>query len=224
MSSYLLKITLRGTPNLVWRRFVVPSFTTLNRLHDVIQTVMGWKNVRSHAFYLRKQGYFPTAQQGNDGYPEEMFTLDDIVFRSGGKLKYVYDLEKDCWTHDIAVESTRYLNPAWPYPIYCLEGVRACPPETCGGSADFVELLHILGDPKQAGHAEMKKQYSSFRPDHFDLAKVNKVFKVSGPIPPTDLTLARFSLESQRRHSSDSMEKDLSLQRLGAIFKSKAAS
>ncbi|WP_084188148.1 IS1096 element passenger TnpR family protein [Sulfurivirga caldicuralii] len=39
---YQLKITLLWTDPAVWRRVVVPASLSLDRLHDVIQIVMGW--------------------------------------------------------------------------------------------------------------------------------------------------------------------------------------
>ncbi len=38
---YLLKIQLLDIEPAIWRRFVVPANITLDRLHDVIQIVMG---------------------------------------------------------------------------------------------------------------------------------------------------------------------------------------
>ena len=38
---YLLKIELLDIEPAIWRRFVVPANITLDRLHDVIQIIMG---------------------------------------------------------------------------------------------------------------------------------------------------------------------------------------
>jgi len=40
---YLLKIRLLDVEPEIWRRFVVPASITLDRLHDIIQIVMGCK-------------------------------------------------------------------------------------------------------------------------------------------------------------------------------------
>ena len=39
---YELKITLCGSNPAIWRRVQVPGGIKLNRLHDVLQVVMGW--------------------------------------------------------------------------------------------------------------------------------------------------------------------------------------
>ena len=41
---YQLKITLKDVSPPIWRSFVVPASITLDRLHDVIQIVMGWED------------------------------------------------------------------------------------------------------------------------------------------------------------------------------------
>ncbi|YAF98295.1 MAG: plasmid pRiA4b ORF-3 family protein [Nodularia sp. CChRGM 3473] len=52
----------------------------------------------------------------------------------------------DSWEHEILVEkglpSTLDIN----YPI-CITGKRACPPEDCGGSWGYAELLEIITSP-----------------------------------------------------------------------------
>ena len=218
MSSYLLKVTLRGTPQLIWRRFVVPSFTSLNRLHGIIQDVMGWENRHAHAFRFRKKIYVPgtamesgkkKAESGSDTLPDEMFALDDLICQAGAKIQYFYDTDKANWVHDVNVESIRYLNPDWPFPIYCLEGVRACPPESCGGIDGFCELLDAL---KKEDLGDMEKK--QFDPDRFSLEKINKLFKVDGPLPSCVSVTKKTAKASQ----------DDSLFRLGQTLKKRAES
>lgn len=54
---YQLKITLRGLRPLIWRRFEVPGEYTLDRLHRVIQRVMGWTDSHLHEFIVRGRHY-----------------------------------------------------------------------------------------------------------------------------------------------------------------------
>ena len=49
---YLLKIQLIDIKPAIWRRFVVPASITLDRLHDVIQIVMGWTDSHLHEFTI----------------------------------------------------------------------------------------------------------------------------------------------------------------------------
>jgi hypothetical protein len=54
---YLLRTRLLGITPEIWRRFVVPADITLDRLHDVIQIVMGWTDSHLHEFTIGKKRY-----------------------------------------------------------------------------------------------------------------------------------------------------------------------
>ncbi|GHT36527.1 hypothetical protein FACS189427_08310 [Planctomycetales bacterium] len=201
MTSYLLKITLQKTPNLIWRRFAVPSFITLNRLHEVIQSVMGWENKRQHYYSANKQRFVPSGQftaeqpaEGRistapagtlpDGLPENAFSLDDIVFRSGCHLKYIYGTAERQWIHLVNVENTRFGSGTCPYPIYCTEGIRACPPESVADAEEFAGIIAAIKNPGKAEYSEICRQYVGFEPDKFDVEAINKKFSV-----PSDFLL-----------------------------------
>jgi hypothetical protein len=47
---YQLKVTLRGVKPALWRRVLVPSRLTLERLHYALQIAMGWTNSHLHEF------------------------------------------------------------------------------------------------------------------------------------------------------------------------------
>lgn len=51
------KIQLLDIEPAIWRRFVVPASITLDRLHDVIQIVMGWTDSHLHEFTIGKKRY-----------------------------------------------------------------------------------------------------------------------------------------------------------------------
>ena len=177
-TSYLLKITLKHTPNTIWRRFVVPSVMPLDGLHDILQTVMGWDNCHFHAFTVGRQRYNPVEIEEDGDLFETDYTLADVAPKKGTKIHYEYDFG-DGWEHEIVVESTDYSNPDWPYPVYCIEGVRACPPENCGGVSGYVDFCEIMTDKKHPEHREIKEWYGrKYDPDYFDLAKVNKALGV----------------------------------------------
>ncbi|NUK18206.1 plasmid pRiA4b ORF-3 family protein, partial [Streptomyces lunaelactis] len=45
-----IKVTLADIRPPIWRRLQVPADLTLDRLHLVIQTAMGWENYHMHLF------------------------------------------------------------------------------------------------------------------------------------------------------------------------------
>ena len=64
---YLLKIRLLEIEPEIWRRFVVPADITLDRLHDVIQIVMGWTDSHLHEFTIGKKRYTEYPESKEDG-------------------------------------------------------------------------------------------------------------------------------------------------------------
>jgi len=175
-------------PRPVWRRFVVPANITLNELHYTIQTIMGWDNSHLHSFRVGQQEYVPDEVLEYDDYgaePEDEHTLDSVAPRKGAKIRYQYDFG-DSWDHEILVENTDYVDPDQPGPIYCVKGVRACPPEDCGGAGGYENFCEAIADPKHPEHKEFKSWYGGkFDPEHFDIDEVNKSLGVERSSTPT---------------------------------------
>jgi hypothetical protein len=61
---YQLKVTLRGIRPPIWRRVQVPGDYTLQKLHQVIQTVMGWYNGHLHEFRVGRVSYGEPDDEG----------------------------------------------------------------------------------------------------------------------------------------------------------------
>lgn len=54
----------------------------------------------------------------------------------------------------------------------CVDGLRACPPEDCGGTGGFEELLQILADPGHPEHRERREWMSrDYAPAVFDVSE-----------------------------------------------------
>ncbi len=83
---YLLKIRLLDIEPEIWRRFVVPGSITLDRLHDVIQIVMGWEDYHLHAFTIGKKRYTENPEFKDDGAHDGRFRLLIWSNRKGGHL------------------------------------------------------------------------------------------------------------------------------------------
>ena len=134
---YQLKVTLRGFRPPIWRRLLVGGNTTLSDLHCIIQIAMGWMNSHLHSFTIGGTTYSDSREGflGGFDFPkdedERRARLRNVASVPGSKLEYLYDMG-DSWEHQILVEKIRPPEPGEVYPI-CLKGVRACPPEDCGG-------------------------------------------------------------------------------------------
>ncbi len=176
MSTYLLEVSLLDAPQPIWRRFVVPGHIALDKLHLVIQTVMGWRNKHMHSFFIGQQQYLPKNAISEGTLREDHYCLNALAPDRGAKLHYLYDFS-DRWMHEIVIEDIDYPNPE--RPVYCLDGAGQCPPEECGGMNAFWKFCEAMRDKKHPLHEEQKAWHGRlFYPDRFDLAKVNAAFGI----------------------------------------------
>lgn len=178
MDNYVLKISLLDIEPEIWRRFTVPRDISLDRLHDVIQIVMGWQDYHLHRFEIQGESYTETPESPEEGHDGAEYVLGDLVKRKGTEFLYVYDFG-DNWEHRIVLEKTRHSVDRHDLPLKCLGGARACPPEDVGsvpGYFDFCESLN----PGHSEHEENMAWYAGFpwydgvfEPEKIDLDRIN---------------------------------------------------
>jgi hypothetical protein len=176
---FILRITLEEVEPLVWRRVQVPGSITLERLDMVIQKAMGWRNVHLHEFEVdgRRYGQPEPDEPHYKVEPEWKLTLRAAAPTEGARFRYLYDLG-DGWGHEVLVEAIQ--APATPlkYPV-CLGGERACPPENCGGTPGYANLLDVLRDRTHPEHRDMLAWVGrGFDPERFDLTAVNRKLRL----------------------------------------------
>ncbi len=195
-----VRISLRGTRPEVWRRFTIPGDLDLGKVHDALQQVMGWTDSHLHHFSLGdpyRSPYFLTefdVDEGEHGTVETEARLDQVLHDPGDTLTYEYDFG-DGWTHTLKLESVDPLpdpgtsRPSGAagassaaYPLVCLAGKRACPPEDIGGVWGYEEAaawLRAGGDDAHEFENGMTGQEmrdwlpDGWHPDDFDLDEVN---------------------------------------------------
>jgi hypothetical protein len=163
---YQLKITLRHISPPIWRRIQVPD-CSLDDLHDVIQSAMGWDNYHLYSFSVDGQLYSEPDRAREMGMANaSRAKLSRLILRPKRKFRYTYDFG-DNWEHDILVEKILPRQEGAPYPIV-LEGKRACPPEDVGGPWGYTEYLEAIRDPNHERHNEMLEWGGEFDPEAYD--------------------------------------------------------
>ena len=173
---YQIKVALLETDPPIWRRFVVPSSVTLHRLHLILQDVMGWTNSHLYRFQIGTREY---AEPDPDNEFNELdfknsrrTKLWQVVTKKGSAFQYEYDFG-DSWTHMLLVEDIFEREPGKQYPV-CLAGERACPPEDCGGTYGYAELLEIIKNPYHEQYQDMITWLGGrFDPKALDIDIVN---------------------------------------------------
>jgi hypothetical protein len=183
---YQLKIVLRDITPPVMRILQIKGNASLGKLHDYIQGAMGWTDSHLHEFIIKGQRYQAEEQMYDDVDNPDMFDERDCrinkLLQEGDSFVYIYDYG-DCWEHEIKVEKILPPEDGVKYPI-CTYGERSCPPEDCGGSCGYENLLVILNDPKHEEHEHYSEWVGEgFDPDKFDLEKTSlKIRNIKGNV------------------------------------------
>ncbi len=169
---YVLKVSLKGIELEIWRRFVVPSDITLDRLHDVIQIVMGWEDYHLHQFTIEGKRYTEYRESPEDGKDDGRHRLGNLVKHKGVSFEYIYDFG-DNWHHQVTLEETNYLQGPHDEPVRLLTGERACPPEDVGGIGGYAEYCDAMKNKKHPRHKEYAEWRGSYDSEMVDIDKKN---------------------------------------------------
>ncbi|SDP02810.1 pRiA4b ORF-3-like protein [Lutimaribacter pacificus] len=172
-----LHVSLAEIDPPIWRRLVVPSDWTLDRLHLVLQAAFSWTDSHLHEFRIGGLRYGdPDQLEDGFGGPQIFdytgvrladFTGQDLTFN------YLYDFGDD-WTHVIRIEEWLSLDPL-PRHAECTEGARARPPEDVGGPWSYADFLETTRDPNHEDHSSnLRWAGGHFDPDWFDKELINK--------------------------------------------------
>lgn len=172
-----LKVTLLDSQPPIWRRFQVESTVTLERLHHILQVVMGWTNSHMHGF--RRPAASPAGGRRRllsiEGGDEKRTRVADVLRRPKDKLFYEYDFG-DSWEHEVVLERILPRIPGERYPIV-VAGRGACPPEDVGGLSGYYHFLEAVKDPRHPDHDEMVEWAGEcVDAAAFDAQAVNRMF------------------------------------------------
>jgi hypothetical protein len=167
---YQLKISLLEIAPPIWRRLHVPADLTLCDLALVLIETMGWNDSHLPQFTVSGVRY---------GEPDPVWDMEKIVddatvslreiVAAGAKeFRFQYDFG-DGWDHSVDVDP----QPEVEYPA-CVAGQRACPPEDCGGSSGYENLLEALADPEHEDREELLTWVGgSYDPEAFSVTRAN---------------------------------------------------
>jgi hypothetical protein len=183
---YQFKVTLLVAKPLIWRRIQVKD-CTLDKLHEHIQTSMGWTNSHLHRFKIGEQRYADPMLMEEDfeefGYEDSTTTmLSDITPLAGKRFCFEYDYDfGDGWKHEVLFEGCPKMEAGRQYPL-CLEGERACPPEDVGGVQGYADFLQAIQDKSHEEREEMFEWVDGwFDPEEFDPVTATKSMKKGLP-------------------------------------------
>ncbi len=166
MSEILrMNVTLRHVVPKVTRRLEVRAEIRLDRLHQVLQSAMGWTD--SHLWSITiggvDYGLVDPDWEDDDMPDASRYRLDRLLVASGAKsFRYLYDFG-DGWEHTVRLGAWKPGDPRHAYPRL-LAAAGACPPEDVGGPWGYADFLAALDDPEHEEHEE----YMEWGPENLD--------------------------------------------------------
>jgi hypothetical protein len=166
---FQLKITLQRIEPEIWRRVLVPD-CSLARLHDIIQTVMGWEFEHPYEFNVEGE-HIGESEDMEDASRVKLSHVPPEGKRKY-RFKYIYDFG-DWWEHEILVEKQLAPEAGQKYPV-CIEGEWSGPPEDVGGPYGYMQFVDALEKPESERDAELLEIFGDFDPKAFDLEDVNR--------------------------------------------------
>jgi hypothetical protein len=179
---YQFKITLKDIEPPIWRRIRVKD-CTLDKLHEHIQTAMGWTNSHLHQFKIGGVIYGDPQLlcEGWEDDPEILSSLEtrlrDFVPEDGRRFAFTYEYDfGDGWEHEVLFEGCLRAEKGVRYPI-CVEGERACPPEDMGGTYGYQEYLKAMADPEHEEHESWMQWRGPFDSEAFDAQAATKMMR-----------------------------------------------
>jgi hypothetical protein len=176
---YQFKITLLESRPPIWRRIQVKD-CALDKLHERIQTAMGWTNSHLHDFKIGGKDYgdplllYENFEEFDYG-DSTVTKLSDILPRDGRRFRFEYQYDfGDGWRHEVLFEGCLRAERGKRYPV-CLEGARACPPEDVGGVWGYADLVEAIADPENEDRDGLLAWAGGqFDPEAFDPVKATK--------------------------------------------------
>jgi hypothetical protein len=180
-SSLQFRVSVRDVRPEIWRKLLVSSDITLEKLHTVLQVLMGWRNHHLYAFVIDQKRYYPPNENYEDiGRNNSIQTkLSKVLRKTLSSITYEYDFG-DGWVIELCSELK---NDSLQQNQFaeCIEGSRHGPAEDSGGSRGYMEKVKIYGNPQHKRHLEIRELIGpKFDPEAFDLLQTNETLKEVG--------------------------------------------
>ena len=149
-ASLVLTIGLDHVTPPVWRRVAIPSNTTLDQVHRMIQDAMGWYDEHLYAFET-DESTIVDPRSASGGIAADRERLVSIATEVSDRFTYTYDFG-DEWAHTVTLDEIRPGGPGNLFTV--IDGAGPCPPEDIGGANCYQHLLNAYADSTSPDHDE----------------------------------------------------------------------
>lgn len=175
---YQIKVTLLGTDPPIWRRLLIPADLTLEQLHDVLQSAMGWEGC-----------HLMSSVSGSRGLANLIRWSKPLVGRARPANEppacsqyWAGRGQRPCtpMTSAIAGITKSWSKNAWRpkrgeliLPAWRAKGMDRL--KNCGGLPGFYNLLEAIADSGHEQHEELVDWLGDdFDPEAFSVDEVNQ--------------------------------------------------
>lgn len=200
-----MKVSIVGSEPAIWRLLDIDSSLTMDRVHEVLQTAVGWRDCHLHSFtdtdpFVRLRSVngivreprrwvpLDLVEDSDEDLPETDWTLGQILTAESGPLFYEYDFG-DGWIHRLELTGT-LPAPANTPRARLVDGARRAPLEDSGGTGGYHDLLDALADPGHEKHKDLQAwvawtagPWQEFDPEQLDINAVNDELALLFPAP-----------------------------------------
>ncbi|MBO0452164.1 plasmid pRiA4b ORF-3 family protein [Candidatus Enterococcus murrayae] len=139
VTSYFVRVDLKGYKPPIWRRLQIPSGITYERLHRILQIAFGWEDRHLHSFFVDRTKMIGPDDLEMPQFSEEQRLIDED-FQKGVKIEYIYDFGCD-WTHRIVVEKVVLDDLVRPGYAVCVKAKGDTPLEDSRGEEVWKEFI-----------------------------------------------------------------------------------
>jgi hypothetical protein len=200
-----MKVSIVGSEPAIWRLLEIDPSLTMDGVHGVLQTAVGWRDSHLHSFtdidpYVRLRAVngivreprrwvpLDLMEDSDDDLPETDWTLGQVLTPESGPLFYEYDFG-DGWIHRLELTGNSPA-PANAPRARLVDGERRAPLEDSGGTGGYHDLLYALADPGHEDHKDLKAwvngtagPWQEFDPEQLDIDAVNNELTLLFPAP-----------------------------------------
>ncbi|MDY0393273.1 plasmid pRiA4b ORF-3 family protein [Virgibacillus halophilus] len=167
---YELRVNLRHTNEVVWRKIEIDSNMTFNELSEILQTIFDWDGFRMHRFDISKSygkrmknvTVRPTlstnynkmpVKKNNDDLDERVVKISDWLGNVKDRALYSYNIENEheneiVWEHEIVVEKIMHPEKGVLYP-YCTGARNFVPKRSVSRELTEEQLTKTLAEAKE---------------------------------------------------------------------------
>lgn len=171
---FQLKLRIRDIKPMIWRKIQVPSDSSFEELHNVIQMLFDWEDMHVHEFEVKDSegdniliNELDIEEAPDESEKDERLEfLDGYLSMKNRHCEYTYDFG-DQWR--VAIELEKISSPE--EGVSCpniVKGKRAGPPEDCGGIPGYYGILEALKNPEENEDIVDWLEDEGFDPNYFN--------------------------------------------------------